>query len=148
MSNGSLVYDGLITLIESKLTAYHRLADAYEIGDNDLIRLEKGYSLGIAGGENTERYLDGVQLTIDRAYNLTLSNLYTAHETDPIERATQEKALYEDAFLVWKELQKISVLNGVQVIRARYVTDQGIEYIEDDRKVITIVSAISAEYFE
>jgi len=147
MSNGSLIFDGLITLIESKLPAYHRMADAYDIESNEILTLEQGYSLGIAGGENTERTMCD-NLYINRAYNFTVSKLYTALETDPVARATQEKALYEDAFLVWRELQKVTALGGVQVFSAKYITDEGIEYLGDDQKIITIVSAISAEYFE
>ena len=147
MANGSLVFDGLITLIESKLPAYHRMADAYDIERNEILSLEQGYSLGMAGGENTERTICD-SLYINRAYNFTVSKLYSAIETDAVARATQEKALYEDAFLVWRELQKVQYLNGVQVFSAKYITDDGIEYLGDEQKIITIVSAISAEYFE
>lgn len=148
MANLSLIYEGLISLIESKLPTYNRLADAYDDAANDLIRIEKGYSLGISSGENTERYITGDTLASNRTFSFKITNLYTANEGDPVARATQEKALYEDAFLVWKELEKISVLNGIDVMNARYLSDDGIEYLGDEKKAITIISAISAEYEE
>ena len=88
------------------------------------------------------------QISTARAFRFVVSKLYASSEIDPLARALEELALYDDAFKVWKELQKVSVLGGVQVSDAKYVTDGGIEYLGDDQKVITIVSAISAEYFE
>lgn len=145
----SNIYDGLITLIEANTTNYVRLADAYDIENNDILRIEKGYSLGFLVGSNTNRYLTGDKLTLERSFNLTFTNLYTAIETDPTTRATIEKQFMEDAYDVWKALEVVSHLGGTQVANARYNSDDGIQYLFDENiKAITIVSEISVEYFE
>lgn len=151
MANISLIYDGLITLIETKLPTYSRLADAYDIDNNDILSIVSGYSLALSSGTNTERYITGSSLSTDRGFSLTLTNLYTANETDPVGRAVQEKSLLEDAYSIWKELQVTHALGGVQVSPIKYTDDTGINYIESETyngKAISIVSAISAEYFE
>lgn len=145
----SNIYDGLITLIQANTTGYIQLADAYDIGSNDILRIEKGFSLGFLNGANTNRYLTKEELTLERSFNITFTNLYTAIETDPVTRSAIEKQFMEDAFVVWKALEVVSHLGGTQVANARYVSDEGIQYLFDESiKAITIVSEISIEYFE
>ncbi len=149
MANLSLIYDGLITLIEAQLSSYHRLADAIDIASNDILRLEKGYSLAISGGENTDRFIQDSSLSTSRSFTMTLVNLYVASELDPVARSLQEKNLLEDAYLVWKQLQTVTFLGGIQVANAKYESDEGIVYLDgDDKKGISITSVLSAEYFE
>jgi hypothetical protein len=148
MANATLIYGGLISLIETKLPAYSRLADAYDVEANDALRLQKGYSLGISTGENTFRYIEGSQLASRREFILSFANVLSADSLDASGRASAELSLFEDVFSVWKELQKTTVLGGVQVAECGYISDNGIEYLGDVQKTIVIVSAVSAEYFE
>jgi len=146
MANISLVYDGLITLIEAALPAYKRLSDAYEAEDNDWLRIVKGYSLGFTEGTNTNREICP-DVSIARGFTFTLTNLYAANDADPVARSAVEKSLLEDAALVWKQVELTDELNGVQTPNATYVSDGGIEYI-NDKKAISITSAITVEYYE
>lgn len=149
MANLSSIYDGLITLIQSKLTTYTRMADAYDVENNDMLSIVKGYSLGILDGSNTQRTITCDQLSSVRNFQFTVTNFYTANDNDPSGRASVEKSLIEDAFLVWKALQAIHSLGGVQISGALYVDDTGIQYLEaENGKAISVVSTISVEYFE
>ena len=149
MATVTKVYDGLITLIDANTTNYTRMADAYDVTNNDILRIVKGYSLGFGAGNNTERYLTKKELTLERSFILTFTKLYTAIETDPTTRATLEKSLMEDAFAVWKALETVSHLGTAQVANAKYIDDAGITYLFDENiKAISIVSTISVEYFE
>lgn len=149
MANFSLIYDGLITLIEAEIPTYSRLSDGYNLENNDELRLAKGYGLGIAEGLNTERYITGSELTSSRVFILSLTRILSANETDAVGRATVEKSLFEDTFKIWKKLQITDHLGGVQITEAKYVDDSGIQFVFDDNtKVISMVSNISLEFFE
>jgi len=149
MANLSSIYDGLITLIQTQLPAYIRMADAYDVTNNDILSIIKGYSLAIKSGVNTQRNITCAELSSERTFELTLTNLYTANDNDPTGRATIEKSIMEDAFKVWKSLQAIHSLGGVQISGALYSDDTGLEYLDtEDGKAITVVSSILVEYFE
>lgn len=149
MSNITIIYDGMITLIGSKLTGYSRLADAYNVESNDILRIVKGYSLGLGSGSNTERYISDGILTTDRLFTLTLTNLLTANEADPIAKAIIEKSILEDCYKVWKQLQITNYLSTVQVANCKYIEDTGVEYtFGDNHKAISVISTLSVEYFE
>lgn len=152
MSNFSLLYDGLITLIEGQLSTYKRLSDAYDVENNDMLRIAKGYSLAIASGENTNRTLCG-QLSEERNFIFKLTNLAAVNELDPVAKATIEKSIMEDIRKVYRKLQTTHSLGTVQVSSIRFNTDEGIEYLfrEDAaqaNKAIGVSSLITLEYFE
>jgi hypothetical protein len=146
-TNLSLMYDGLVAYIKGKLPAYIQLADAYDPVLNDSLRLQKGFSVGIGSGVNTERQFGCPQLSLERTFNVTFTNLYSANETDASARATVEKTLMDDAFDVWKGLESITYLGAVQT-NVKYVDDSGIQPLDGEYKYITVVSVITAEYFE
>jgi len=149
MANMTLIYGGLISLIESTLPTYTRLADALDVTANDILRINKGYSLAIDGGENTFRQICPDQISVSRTFTVTLTNLYTANETDAVGRATLENALYEDAHALWKAVWPITHLGGVQVSNVHYSSDEGIASLfGENLQAISIVSVITAEYFE
>jgi hypothetical protein len=147
MSNTSDIYDGLVSFIEGLLPAYYRLPDAYEPTSNDILKLAKGFSVGFGPGENTERLISDCSFSTSRNFIVVFSNLYASVESNAIKRGSLEKALLEDAFSVWYALQKITVLNGVEVTNVKYSDDSGIEYLGDKTRHIAIVSNISLEYF-
>jgi hypothetical protein len=149
MAYFSLIYDGLISLIAGELSTYKRLPNAYDILENDILRAVKGYALSIGGGENTHRYIDGTMLTHKRDFTFTLTNLVTANELDATGRAVVEKAIFEDAYKVWKKLVSTTHLGNIQVSTVEYTSDTGIEfYYTDSNKVISLVSTLTLEYFE
>ena len=149
MANISLIYDGIITLVEAQLSTYSRLADAYNVESNDILRLVKGYSVGFGPGNNTERYITDGMLTTEHTFTLTLTNLFTANDADPSGRATIEKSLMEDAYKIWKKLQTTNYFGSIQVANCKYINDNGIEYtFGDNHKAISVISTLSVEYFE
>jgi len=149
MAKISLIYDGLISLIEDQLTGYTRLANAYDIESNDILRVVKGYSVGFSSGSNTDRYICDEKLTTNREFIFTVTNLMTANEADATGRAVIEKSIIEDCYKVWKKLQSTYYLGIVQVASCKYLEDAGIEYtFGDNQKAISVISSLSIEYFE
>jgi hypothetical protein len=145
MSNISLIYDGLVSAIQAELTDYEQLPDAYDIGGNDDIRMISGFSVGFGASINTKRLICN-KISIERTFNLRFTKLRAATEDDVTGRATEEKALMDDAFSIYDLLRTTNVLNGIQVV-IDYESDGGIEFSEDGQHLI-INAAISAEYFE
>jgi len=149
MAKLTSIYNGLHTFIQGKLPTYSRLADAYDVELNNNLALQNGYSLALLDGENTElEFSCDDRMSVERSFILTFTNIYAANRADQTARGDAEVALIEDAMKIWKGLVPITHLGGVQVANAKYLNDGGIEYLGDTQKFITIVSAISAEYFE
>lgn len=146
MSNVSLIYDGLVDLIQGALPDYNRLPDAYAVGGNDDIRLNSGFSVGFGSGLNTKRLVCG-NISIVRTFNVRFTKLSASTEDDEIGRSAEEKALMDDAFSIYDLLETTDYLGGVQVSSLYYETDEGITFSEDGQHLI-INAAISAEYFK
>lgn len=146
MSNISLIYDGLVSLIETTLPTYTRLPDGYGVGGNNDINLNQGFSVGFGTGENTKRLVCG-NISIARSFNVSFTKLRAFTDENAIGRATEEKALMDDAFAVYDALRDTDYLGGVQVSNLAYDSDGGIEFSEDNQHLI-INSVITAEYFE
>jgi len=149
MANFSLIYDGLVSLINGELTGYTQLTDSVLNDENSLLRSVKGYTLAIGGGSNTNREICPATLSMERVFDITVVNLLTASQLDTSARSIDEKALFEDCFKIWKKLETVDFLGGIQVANAKYLDDSGIEYFfGDNTKAISITSSISVEYFE
>jgi hypothetical protein len=146
LSNVSLVYDGLVSLIEDALPDYTRLPDSYGVGGNDDISMISGFSVGFGPGLNTKRFICG-KVSILRTFNIRFTKLRAFTDENAIGRATEEKALMDDSFSIYDLLEDTTSLGGVQVSSLYYDADGGIEFSEDNQHSI-INAAISAEYFE
>jgi hypothetical protein len=145
MANSSLIYDGIVSLIEGILPDHIRLPDGYEVGGNDDLSLNQGFSVGFGSGINTQR-LQCNKISIVRTYNLRFTKLAAASSSDAIGLSDEQKALMNEAFLVYDELRKTNTLNDITV-NINYQTDGGIEFSEDLQHMI-INAEVSAEYFE
>ena len=145
MANASLIYDGVVSLIQTVLPDHVRLPDGYDVGGNDDLSLNKGFSVGFGSALNTQR-LQCNKISIERNYNLRFTKLAAASSSDEIGLADEQKALMNEAFLVYDELRKTNTLNNITV-NINYVSDGGIEFSEDLQHMI-INAVVSAEYFE
>lgn len=135
------------TLVQTELPDYVKLSDSYETPDNAGIVLVKGYSVGFGPAERTsDEFCQGF-IRIRRSYQIVLTNVYTP-TLDADFRETLENNLMEDAFKVMKALERDPTLTG-ENINSFFATDNGLEYLIDDRKqFIIVVITASAEYYE
>jgi hypothetical protein len=149
MTTFTKVYDALVSLIGTELAGYNRLANAYDVVQNDYLSVVKGYSLSIGQATNTERHICGGELTTAYEFTLTTTKLSTANDEDATGRASLEKSLVEDVRKVYKKLQSTTVLGTIQVSNVKFLSDDGIQYLYDlDNKVMGITSVITLEFFD
>lgn len=135
------------TLIETVLPDYVKLSDSYETPDNASIVLTKGYSVGFGPAERTSDEFCQGYIKIRRSYQIVLTNLYTPN-LDADYRESLENSLMDDEFAVIAALEKDPTLTG-ENINSFFATDNGLEYLIDDRKqFIIVVITASAEYYE
>jgi len=146
MSNVSLIYDGLVSLIAAALPTYTRLPDAYNIGGDNDVSMNSGFSVGFGEGLNTKRTVCN-KISIVRVFNVRFTKLRAFTDENAIGRALECKALMDDSFSIYDLLEETTHLGGVQVSSLYYESDGGIEF-SDDNKHLIINAAISAEYFE
>ena len=145
-SNISLIYDGLVTAIQTELTSsYTRLPDSYNVGGNNDMGLNSGFAVGFGGGINTHQLICN-KISILRTFNLRFTKLAASTDDDAVARSAEEKTLMDDSFSVYELLRLTDTLGGIQVV-INYQNDNGIEFSEDKQHLI-INAAISAEYFE
>lgn len=135
------------TLVETALPNYVKLSDSYETPDNAGIVLVKGYSVGFGPAERTtDEFCPGF-IKIRRSYQIILTNLYTPN-LDADYRETLENSLMDDEFQVIAALENDPTLTG-ENINSFFASDNGLEYLIDDRKqFIIVVITASAEYYE
>ena len=145
MANDSKVYDGIVSLIQGVLPNHVRLPDSYVVGGNDDLSLNQGFSVGFGGALNTKR-TQCVKTSTLRTFNLRFTKIAGAAHSEAVELANEQKALIDEAFLVYDELRKTNTLNGITV-NIDYESDGGIEFSEDQQHMI-INAEVSAEYFE
>jgi hypothetical protein len=147
MSEVSTVYDALITRIEAVLTGHYRLSNPYKLEENPSTFLRIGYGLGIGSATNTGRPMSGC-ISIQRTFQVSITRRYAALETNASAKATTEKQILEDMFLLIKDFhENTSLTNGNRVVK--FDSDNGINYVEteSDRFMYT-TGLISIEYFE
>lgn len=152
MSNISTIYDALITRVSAVLPNHNRLPLNTNIDLNMESRLRQGWGLSFAAGAiNTNRVMagNGGKMSVDRSFLLSITRQEFVQDQNASGRATAEKQLLEDQFLVIEDLEKDPKLGTSICINARYVSDNGLEFVfPDERKYIMIVSTINVEYFE
>lgn len=147
MSKVSQIYDALATLVATALPTYKKLPNPYDSSANANVILNKGYGIAIGQGSNSERFQD-CQLSISRDFGIVLTKQLAKTDHDVSGRASQEKALFEDQFLVIKALETNPQLSGL-VAKTFYVGDGGLEILDlETGRYMVLASQINVEYFE
>jgi len=147
MSEVSTVYDAMITRIGAVLTGHLRLSNPYKIEENSATLLRVGYGVGIGPATNTRRPMSGCA-SIQRTFIVSISRRYAALDSSGSAKATTEKQIMDDMFLLIKDFsENTSLTNGNRVVG--FDSDNGINYVEteSDRFMYTTAN-FSIEYFE
>ena len=149
MSVISTLIDELYTLIEANLTPkYEQLHDRFLIEENSDLELDKGFALLPAPGVNTNRFT-GCQMSVSRDYLLWMTQRVFATDVNPDAVTDVIKDLYEDQFLVIKDIEEHPALSASGVAKTRFVSDEGIGIVAGKTEgFLTLATLISVEYVE
>jgi hypothetical protein len=152
MSNISTAYDAIRTKIGTTLSTHTELSNPYFVDKDSDLTFVKAWALAFGDGTNTNRQIS-CHLTIQRDFIFVVTRkiFKTTHANSIDLRIAVEKNLFEDQFLVIKELEKDPAVNAASsgIAKIAYVQDGGLEFVRSDRTdLIMIQTIMSLEYFE
>lgn len=151
MSLISTAYDALVARVESVLDAsnngYTRIPNPYNVEDNMEIKLRKGYGVALLAGTNTNRQVN-CKFSVSRQIEVVLTRLYTGQEENAVTKASLEKLLLEDQYLIINDFEQDISING-QTMYTRWETDSGIEFLASETSRFYVLrTQFSLEYLE
>ena len=147
MSQISSIYDAMHSRIVGVLTDHKRLPNPYKPIENTQLFLKKGYGVAILEGNNDNNQLSS-QLGITRDFRVVITRKMYALENQGTDKATTEKNLLEDQFLVIKDFEKNTTLNSTASM-TEYVSDSGIQTVSQDKdNYLSIETVFRVQYFE
>lgn len=143
----SSAYDAIVTRMGIVLPSHTRISNPYSVDENPEPMLRLGWGLRVADGVNSNRMVN-CQLSTDRKFVIVLTRKYYARELDVVSKASTEKDLLEDNFLVIQDFEKNTMLGAI-VAKANYESDTGIQFVfNQDKPFYKIESTLSVEYFD
>lgn len=147
MTKISAIYDAFVTIMGTVLPSYAQIPNAYEIGDNANLFLQKGFAVAVGPAVNTNR-LVGCKMSVQRTVSVLITNQLTASITDSNGIGSVVKSLLEDHYSLIREVEKDPTLLG-SASAALYSSDGGIEYLTAGQaKYLLCELAFDVEYFE
>lgn len=149
MSDITTVYDALITRLGTTLSSHVRLSNATAVEENNEQFLKLGWGLAIGEGSNANRYLCDI-LTIRRNFVLVITRKFYAREFDAVSKATTEKDLYEDQFLVLQDLANNNILTTpTGEHNVNFIGDNGTEAVHGDKDLFLVLRTnLEVEYHQ
>ena len=154
MSNISTAYDDISTVIGGLLPNHNQLINPYVPDLNDDLTYEKAWGLAFAEGLNTNLQL-GCRLSVERTLRLILTRKIFAGQLQRgsdavVIRRDAEKQLFEDQYLVIKELETNPTITDSQVItKLVWQGDAGLEFVRTERTdIIILTNQLVLTYFE
>lgn len=149
MSDISTVYDALVTRLGTALSSHVRLSNSTAIEENNEQFLKLGWGLAIGEGSNANRYL-GDMLTIRRNFILIITRKFYAREFDASSKASTEKELYEDQFLVLQDLADNNILTTpTGEHNVNFIGDNGTESVFNDKGLFLVLRTnLEVEYHQ
>ncbi len=147
-TNISSVYDAFVTRIGAVLTSHVRLSNAYSIEENTEPALKLGWALQIGPAIKSPRHIS-CKISIVRTFNLVLTRKVYASELDATAKASTDKSLLEDQFLVIEDVEGEPTMGSAVVAKSNFLGDSGVEFVHTDKdNFIKLVSQFEVEYFE
>lgn len=149
MSKASDAYDALKARVAVVLPNHFILPNPYAPEQNSELALKQGQGVKFLGALNSERSLS-CQLSLRRSVEVIVTRKYFGSELMTATKSSVEKALFEDQYLVIREVEKDpSVALTSVVVQTRFESDSGIEFVfNDDKPFLMIRSLFSIEYIE
>lgn len=148
MSKISTIYDALIARLVAVLPSdYHRLTNPYDIEDNNELYLTKGYGVAVGPGSRTDR-LVSCQKSFERSFSIALTRQITTTDHNISDNEDIQKALLEDHFTVFSDLEKETTLSAI-CIKSEVDGDEGIEFVNlDVSRYYLMQIIVNTEYLE
>ena len=146
MSKVSDVYDALDALVAATLTGYMKIPNPYVVDQNNNLILDKGYGITFNDAVNPQDF-STCKVAIERTFGVILFNRVTTTDHNLAQRATLEKALLEDQFLLLKAVEADPDLDG-SAANARYESDTGILMEGDKLRYMFLETVFSIKYIE
>jgi hypothetical protein len=154
MSNITTAYDDITAVITTILPNHNELINPYVIELNDDLTFDKAWGLAIADGENTNLQL-GCRLSVDRNFRFTLTRKIFAGQLQRnlsavTARRDTEKQLFEDQYLVLKELETNPTITDSTVItKLVWSNDNGLELLRTEKSdIIFLTTVLKLTYLE
>lgn len=152
MSNISTAYDALKTRLQTLYpsgSGYVQLVNPYEVEENTEAALKKGWGIAFGPAVNTERLLS-CQLSLERTMTITFTRARFRSEFNISNQETNEKLLFEDQYLLIKDLENEPTINNASsgITKITFTGDAGVESIGETDAYIKLVCDFKMEYFE
>lgn len=139
------VYDALVSAIETVLPNHKRLTNPYDLTYNSEYLLDQGFGVAIGPATNAELKVCDINTTREFVVSITRKFYATDHDADA--KASSEKALLEDFFLVINQVEQNTSLNDNDTVG--YVSDSGIIKVFDESdNFIAVQGNFSVTYFD
>lgn len=137
-------YDQVRTELKTLFSTYNELDNPYDLSKNADLELKQSYGITISGGINTSRTMSN-RADITREFGIILCRRTNATRNDTAARILTEKSLFEDLTSIVKRFQ----CRIPNVLRSRYLSDNGVEFLGGDRYNYYILSTVfEIEYSE
>lgn len=141
MSNFSTIYDQLLDTTIPNLTGFTtktRIANPYELTDNDEGNMRDGYGLVVGDSVETatQYFCDKTMVSQQLGIVLARVVITTPHNATPLETAT--KAMIEDAVTLRKDFynaDQLTIPSNIEKIT--FLNRTGIEFFSDEFSFIT-----------
>jgi hypothetical protein len=149
MSNISTAYDAIKSKMDALFpssSGYIQLVNPYDIEENTDSALRLGWGISFGSATNTRR-----ELSIERTINITFTRARFRSEFNTSQQETNEKLLFEDQYLLIKDLEKEPTINNAVsgIAKFSFDSDGGVESVTGESDAyIKLVTVFSLEYFE
>lgn len=148
MTKISDAYDLMILRLQTLFPDHRQIPNPYKLDENSELLLRQGYGLSISVGENTNRQV-GCQMSIRRDMIVSLTRVVRANEFDVSAKDSAIKQLFEDQYLLIKDVETYPGLNSNDIVSAKYTTDNGIQFVFGEKdNYMALETTIAVEYFE
>jgi hypothetical protein len=149
MSKASDAYDALKARVAAVLPSHFVLPNPYAPEQNSELALKQGQGVKMLGAINSNRSLS-CQLSLRRGVEVVITRKYFGSEMMTSNKSSIEKALFEDQYLIIKEIEKDPTIALTSVVvQTRFESDSGIEFVfNDDKPFLMIRSLFTLEYIE
>ena len=150
MSGVSTAFDAFTTRLGTLFTTgsgYRQLTNPYDLEDNNVQFLRKGWGLAVGAASNTNRELCG-KITVRRIFRVVLSRSLDSLEHDIASKDTVVKLMLEDAKTVITDFERRFRLSD-DFYNTAYETDSGIQSLRgDDFSILTLELTFNVEFFD
>lgn len=147
MSKITQIHEALLARLAAVLPSYRRLANPYDIEDNNELYMTKGYGVAVGSGTRTDRLIS-CQKSWERSFTVILINQITTTDHNIAANDDIQRNLLEDHFAVFSDLEKETTLSQI-AIRSQVESDDGIEFVDlETARYYVIQLSVLTEYLE